>query len=117
MNSGDSADFTRLKYDDCDYQRRMKESVGPYEYRTQLYAVENPSKCRVNKNKFHFKYDLVDQELELKNITRHATKCPEGKYNPKCNCKTCHNTFSDFFPQILNPSNCPIIHNNLRKSK
>lgn len=117
MNAGDTGDFTRLIYDPCEYNKRYQEMVGPFEYRMKLFASENPKKCRQDKNKFIMKYDLVDQESELKNIRRVGSKCPSMKYQPDCKTSsTCASTFdTDFFPVTLAPENCPIIHNNLRK--
>jgi len=117
MNSGDSGDFTRLKYDQCEYEVETHESVGPFEYRMKLFAQEHPRKCRYDPNVFILRPNLVDQESELKNITRVNSRCPRNKYNPDCKTsKTCASTFdTKFFPVTLIPENCPIVHNNIKK--
>jgi hypothetical protein len=117
MNTGDTGDFTRLHDDQCEQNKRYQEMVGPFEYRMKLFFSENPKKCREKQNTFIMRPDLVDQESELKNITRHNSRCPSMKYQPDCkSSKTCSSTFDkQFFPVVLSPENCPIIHNNLRK--
>jgi hypothetical protein len=77
-------------------------------------AYENCNKC-IDK-KFYRPFDLVDQESELKNITRSATKCPKFKYNPNCKAsKTCTSTFDSSVPVVPAPEVCPIVHNNIPK--
>ena len=116
MNSGESGDFTRLIYDKCEYNEKYKQMTSPIKYRMELYASENPKKCRYNST-FILKQDLVDQESELRGITRVQSKCPSMKYQPDCKVSgTCMNTYNkDFFPVVLAPENCPIVTNNLKK--
>lgn len=117
MNTGDVGGFTRLHDDFCEQEKRYKEMTGPFEYRMKMFYSENPKKCRQDKDNFILRYNLVDQESELKNITRYNSRCPSMKYQPDCKrSKTCANTFDKkFFPVTLAPENCPIIHNNLRR--
>ena len=82
MNTGSS---NRLIYDKCAYDKDLSESVAPLNYRMYSGAHENCNKCK--HDKIYRPFDLVDQESELKNITRANTRCPEFKYNP--NCKAC----------------------------
>jgi hypothetical protein len=75
MNTGSS---NRLIYDRCAYDKELAESVAPLNYRMYSGAHENCNKCIYTK--FYRPFDLVEQESELKNITRPATKCPSFKY-------------------------------------
>ena len=112
MNTGSS---NRLIYDRCAYDKELAESVAPLNYRMYSGAHENCNKCIYTK--FYRPFDLVEQESELKNITRPATKCPSFKYNPKCKkSKSCTSTFDDSVPVVLAPEVCPIVHNNIPKT-
>jgi hypothetical protein len=89
--------FNRLNYDKCESKIAIKESVGP-----GLYQVNTPVLCNtcfqdnpqiisqkggvsMNANKdWRFYAGPIDVESELMNINRPATKCPTGKYEPKC---------------------------------
>jgi hypothetical protein len=115
MNTGSS---NRLIYDKCAYDKNLSESVAPLNYRMYSGAHENCNKCV--HDKIYRPFDLVDQESELKNITRLSTKCPEFKYNPNCKkqkgCKKhCHTTFDNNNPIVLAPEVCPIVFNNIEK--
>ena len=72
MNTGSS---NRLLYDYCAYKKTLRESTDPFRYRMYEGAFENCNKCIYDK--FWRPFDLVDEESELKNITRPATKCPQ----------------------------------------
>ena len=65
MNTGSS---NRLIYDRCAYDKELAESVAPLNYRMYSGAHENCNKCIYTK--FYRPFDLVEQESELKNITR-----------------------------------------------
>ena len=116
MNSGSNGSSNRLAYDECAYKKQLQESTSPFNYRMYEGAFENCNKCV--QDKFYKPYDLVDQESELKNITRKATLCPKFKYDPNCKkSKTCTSTFDKSVPVVLAPEVCPIVSNNIKKSK
>ena len=107
--------LTNLIYDNCSYKKRSHERTAPLSY--QLYGgkFENCNKCR--QDKFYRPFDLVQQESELKNITRPGTHCPEKMYNPKCKKSgMCTSTFDKSNPVVLAPEVCPIVHSNLTKT-
>merc|ERR1712216_241780 len=111
MNTGS---FNKLHDDCCAVRRQLKDSVGPCEYRLYFGAYENSNKCV--HDKFYRKFDLVDQESELKNINRRASRCPGKKYNPSCKkSKYCTSTFDKSNPIVLAPEICSIVDNNLKK--
>jgi len=115
MNTGYS---TRLPYDGCAYEKHLQESVAPLDYRMYTGAYENSGRCVYNK--LYRPFDLVNEESELLNITRRASKCTECKYSPGCerpaHCGgTCRNTFDKKNPVVLAPEVCPIVHNNIKK--
>lgn len=114
MNTGIS---DRTIYDDCSYKKELKQSVSPLSYRLYEGAHEHCKKC-VQDN-FYRPYDLVDNESELKNITRRLTNCPEFKYNPDCKPEDntddykCMSTFDKNVPVVLAPEVCPVVKTNL----
>lgn len=115
MNTGYS---TRLPYDGCAYEKHMRDSVAPLNYRMYVGAHENTKRCVYNKP--HRPFDLVNEESELLNITRRASKCTECKYNPDgtlpSHCEgTCRSTFDKQNPVVLAPEVCPIIKTNIIK--
>ena len=92
--------FSNLKYDTCESKIAIKESIGP-----GLYQLNPPLLCNtcyqdnpqiinqrggVSMNAdvdWRFYAGPVDVETDLLNINRVATKCPSGKYEPRCpNC-------------------------------
>ena len=79
MNIGNS---NRLIYDECACQKKLTESTDPFLYRMYEGAHENCNRCIYDK--LYRPFDVVDQESELKNITRPTSRCPHLKYNPKC---------------------------------
>ena len=112
--------FAGRNYDECAYQLHLKESVSPLEYRLQKLAFENPSACTFD-GVYRTQQSLVDQESELKNITRQSSKCVSKEYNPKCNWVTgndsCKNTMDSFFPVVYAfDSMCPVVTNNIKKN-
>ena len=116
MNTGYS---TRLPYDGCAYEKKLRESVTPLSYRMFSGAYENENKCTLN-NKTYRPFDLVNEESELLNITRPASNCPECKYNPSgahpAHCGgSCRRTFDAQNPIVLAPEVCPIVHNNIKR--
>jgi hypothetical protein len=107
----------RSKYDSCEYEKSLMESVAPLSYMLYDGKFENCEKC-IYDNKFYRRYDLVDAESEILNITRPNTKCPQGKYNPFCKkSPNCWSTFDSSMPIAPVPDICPIVFNNIKKMK
>lgn len=92
--------FNRLSYDTCESKIAIQESVSP-----GLYQMNTPVLCNtcfqdnpqiisqrgavsMNANTdWRFYAGPIDVETDLLNINRPATRCPSGKYEPKCpNC-------------------------------
>lgn len=111
MNLGSS---NRTRYDSCQYQKDLYESVSPLSYRLFFGAAENCSKCLYDK--FYVKYqpEIVDTESELLNLTRPLSNCDQFKYSPTCRRSgLCVSTFDKNIPVVLAPEVCPIIYNNI----
>lgn len=114
MNSGDSGSFTKLRYDNCAYAATLHESTDPLKYYLFEKKYENCDKCGVKENGFYRPFDLVDEESELKGITRANSKCPSRKYSPACKKSgNCESTFDKSVPVVFNQTVCPIVHNNI----
>lgn len=110
MNIGAS---NRLIYDNCSYQKRLKESTTPLEYQLYQGKHENCNKC-TDKDVFWTPYALVDIETELRNQTRPMSHCDRFKYNPNCqHSGLCLSTFDKDIPVAPAPEVCPIIFNNI----
>lgn len=111
-----SGSFNRSTYDRCAYQKSLYESVSPLQYNMFGGKFENCSKCTYDENSFWKPTDgsIIDQESELKNITRRATRCPQYKYTPNCTKSCgCTSTFDKSNPIVMAQEVCPIIHNNI----
>ena len=110
--------FNRRSYDDCAYQQKVDESTSPLHYQMSRFKYENSSACTTD-GKYHAPFDLVDFESELKNITRHTSRCNNKKYSPKCNWtdkeESCMNTFDSKAPSIVLRDICPVVQNKLRR--
>ena len=107
----------RLIYDNCAYQKKLYESTSPLAYRLYEGSIENCNKC-IYEDQFWRRYDLVDVESELKNITRANSRCPQFKYNPNCKkSKFCLSTYDKNAPVVLAPEVCPIVFNNIPKMR
>jgi hypothetical protein len=114
MNSGDSGSYTRLRYDSCAYAKSLNESTDPLKYYLFESKFENCGKCGAKENGFFRPFDLVDEESELRGITRVNSKCPQKKYTPSCaKSGICTSTFDPKVPVVYAPEVCPIVHNNL----
>lgn len=110
-NVGES---NRLKYDTCEYQKKLYESTKPLQFQLSEYKFESCSKCV--HDKFYRPFDLVDIESELKNINRPQSKCAQYKYNPNCKLSTsCISTYDNMVPIVPAPEICPIVKNNIPK--
>jgi len=94
--------WTRLKYDACEQKKAIYESVGPGNYRVEeplncgACFQDNPSiimqKSGVSLQggvDWRFYDGPVDVESDLRNLNRTATRCPTGKYMPKCSSCGC----------------------------
>lgn len=104
----------RLIYDNCSYFKELKETTLPGTYRLYGGKYENCNKCVFDK--FYRRFDLVDVESELRNITRLTSNCHELKYNPNCKkSKNCLSTFDTSNPIVLSHDICPIVYNNIPK--
>lgn len=90
---------SRLIYDDCAYEQRLKESTNPLRYVLNPQKYENCNKCRYElgllggPNVSINSGNLVDVESDLSGRTRALTECSAKKYKPKCavpngKCKT-----------------------------
>jgi hypothetical protein len=96
--------FNRLKYDNCETKKYNQESTGPgsYLYDTPIMCNnclnDNPriinQKTGVSMNSnvdWRFYSGPVDVESELFNLNRPTSRCPTGKYIPKCEPYACDN--------------------------
>lgn len=104
---------TQLIYDNCDYYKRLRESMSPGEYALYFGQAENENKCIIGN--VYFKQDpcVVDVESELKNIRRPYSKCDKFQYRPNCyRSNQCISTFDPTVPKIPDPTLCPIVFNN-----
>ena len=111
MNTGSS---NRQIYDNCNYQKRLHESVSPLAYQLYQGKHENCNKCIYDKFYVPYQPEIVDIESELKNITRPLSDCDQFKYSPKCKKSgLCISTFDKTAPIVLAPEVCPIIYNNI----
>jgi hypothetical protein len=111
-----SGSFTHTFDDRCAIEKKLYQSVGPFEYRMDSDPFENCDKCTYDENSFYRPFDdkIVDTESELKGITRAQTRCPQFKYSPTCEKSgTCTNTFDNSVPIVMAQEVCPIIFNNL----
>jgi hypothetical protein len=104
----------RLIYDSCAYNRSIKESTSPGEYRLYGGANENCGKCIFENFYMPFDKEIVDVESELLNITRPNTKCTELKYDPRCKkSNLCTSTYDKNRPIVFAPEVCPILYQNI----
>ncbi|ATZ80540.1 hypothetical protein BMW23_0490 [Bodo saltans virus] len=106
--------FNRSKYDMCEYQQNLHQSVSPLAYQMYGGAYENCQKCVYDDKSFYRPFDLVDMESELKNITRRSSRCPQNKYLPNCKKSgTCTSTFDKTNPIAFPQEVCPIVLSNM----
>ena len=79
---------SRLIYDDCAYEQRLKESTNPLRYMLNPQKYENCNKCRYElgllggANVSINSGNLVDVESDLSGRTRPLTECSANKYKP-----------------------------------
>jgi len=99
MNIGHSS---RLSYDGCAYNDRLKESTGPLGYKIATDQIYNCKSClpigatsarasnngigndvsRTSKTGFAPKQDLIDVDSIMSNRNVKLSKCKSGKTNP-----------------------------------
>lgn len=107
--------FNRLNYDNCAYDKRVKESTSPLQYHMERFKFENCARCTFN-GTFYAPFDLVNQESELRNLPRPSTRCPERKYDPRCpRSEYCQSTFDKSVPITYPPDLCPVVCTNIKK--
>ncbi len=109
--------FNRGRYDQCEYTQKTQESVAPLDYRMSIYQYENDGACTMN-NKYNSPQSLVDQESELRNITRLKSKCNNEQYNPACaRSDKCTSTYDQSNPVVLVKNVCPVVYTNMREQE
>jgi hypothetical protein len=108
--------FNRRAYDSCAYEQTLKQSRSPFDYQMTRFKYESKELCDQGV-KYYPPFELVDNESELRNITRHSSKCTGKKYSPKCNWEkngeSCMNTFNGKPKSINVPALCPIVKTNM----
>ena len=96
--------FNRLKYDRCEEEKTIDQSIGP-----GIYQVGTPVLCgscyqdnpriRLQKNgdsmnsgvDLRFNGGPIDIDSELKNINKPFSRCPTKKYDPIGKTYNCNN--------------------------
>jgi len=74
--------FNRLTYDNCAYEKNVKESVGSLDYNIFTSKYENCQDCAIGNYPTILSHEnRADVESELFNLTRPNSKCPGNKYN------------------------------------
>ena len=80
--------FNRKKHDLCDYSKSTYQSTSALSFALDPSRHSRCDKCRIpfgivgGNEVQELKYNLVDLESELRNQTRHNSKCPCKKYLP-----------------------------------
>ena len=77
---------SRLLYDDCNFNKTIEESTGPYNYIFNTMNENEYSNCnhaqspfQKTNNKF-YKGDFVDIDTELRGTNFINSRCPENKF-------------------------------------
>jgi hypothetical protein len=79
---------TRFIYDNCEFVKRLEESMNPLDWILDDSRYYNRGKCRQEVGIVggtavsHVKGNLVDLESDLTNRTRAASLCPSEKWHP-----------------------------------
>ena len=85
--------FSNLKYDECEYSKRLTENRSKLEFLLDPIKYENCNKCRIEfgivggTDVSQVKGNLVDMENELYGLTYSASLCPSKKFLPQCKDK------------------------------
>ena len=88
MTVKDSMSFSRPRYDDCTYERTVKNNINILDHIMDPVRNERPAKCRHELGLVggpavsHISGNLVDLESELLGITRIQNKCITNKVAP-----------------------------------
>lgn len=95
--------LSQLKYDDCAYTHKLRESISPGDYMLQTPRPCQPcfvSTPGVMVGGFGASLceNLIDVDSDLMNITRKASDCPSRKFLPGANDNLCG--------KITHPKNC-----------
>ena len=88
--------FTNSLYDNCNLNKKQKESTAPFNWITDS-VYENKQSCHVSISPFMHKQfnnipsNSVDIENEITNRNRHLSRCPESRFDPTKldNCQKC----------------------------
>jgi hypothetical protein len=79
--------FTNSLYDECNLDKKLKESVAPFNWITDA-VYEHKDNCDMDASPFmhnHFKSipsAAVDVEADLHNRNRLLSRCPETRFDP-----------------------------------
>lgn len=79
--------FTNSLYDECNTKKKYQESTGPFNWITQS-VYESPDSCFQDQSPYmHNNFNSIpsskiDTESELRNQSRHLSRCPSKKYDP-----------------------------------
>jgi hypothetical protein len=85
--------LTRLSYDECAYNKALKQSTSPLNYMLYPGKFYNCSKCRIElgqvggNNVSLYNGNLVDLESNLMGIDNKTNKCNKVVRNPLENAK------------------------------
>jgi len=105
--------FNRSFYDNCEYRKDLRQSTEPLSYKLARYQFENCNKCTYD-GKLWAPFDFVNEESELRNLTRPASRCDEFKYHPDCpSSEICISTYNA--PVVYPPDVCPVVCNTLER--
>lgn len=95
--------FNRLIYDSCEYIHRLHEQTSPLSYQLNPLFHESTKKClndypgflgSMGGMGFGVGAREIDIDSELRNQFRIASRCPEEKYIPNCDCGNCSRSSS-----------------------
>ena len=113
--------FNRTRYDPCGTQARLKQSIGPMQYRMYPGSNINRNSCNLLPANAANAYSMVDVNSELLGLNRFHGVCADKMYNKDGSVK--RNTYglgnsaiSTFDPRAnvaFNPAVCPDVHKNL----
>jgi len=80
--------FNKLSYDNCTYNRHLKENISVLSFYLSPYRFEHKDKCRHQlglvggTDVSHVSGNLVDLESDLRGQTRFLSKCDKNAYKP-----------------------------------
>jgi hypothetical protein len=102
----------RLIYDECAYEKTLKQSTSQLDYMLYNGKYDNSAKCRIEfglvggNGVSLYSGNLVDLESDLRGQTRLNSHCPDKMYKPPTeqpkliNQPTCQ---MQFFPKVPMP--------------